>query len=382
MSNTSSLFDPAAYLLAFHGREELLDHYLDSIPRADLTIQRPVRSVADFVTHLSQCDPPERHILTLGLREADGLVSNNGHERMLSVLRVANKCAQTLLEMPAECLALWILINARELFDSALSAGELGKCETMYMFQPNTPVSLVPDNNLSSNRFQVEMAASCGERFGTSRILLGGFDDSDSVIIGFYFEKFPKIRRSLDGSVTNPTLVADEKRVIQLNAVGFERSTGVLSVCSPYGTLTEQSRKGFAGAYLNAPDAYEWAGASRILQLSNLIEGDRPPRDTSGREVLITGIDYTWDDGDRDCLSGRDLLESCKRKGIIQMIRQSVIHSLVIKMPLKTSNGYLNVKLTAPNKVSFRRGPDAPYILSQLRTLDVLQIQETARTAA
>ena len=45
-------------------------------------------------------------------------------------------------------------------------------------------------------------------------------------------------------------------------------------------------------------------------------------------------------------------------------------------------NGFLNVTLTAPNKVAFRGGPGVAFIIAQLQALNVLEIQEIARTAA
>jgi len=385
MSNTSSFFDPAAFLLAFNGREELLDHYLDSIPAVGITIQRPVTSVPNFVTHLLQCAPPERRILTSGLMEADGHVSHTGHERMLSALRAAEIPTEELRNLPAACLALWILINARDLFDTALSAGETGKSVTLAMFLPNAPVSLVADRNDAMNKFRGKMADLCGEKYGSDRILLRRFEDPDSVVIGLYFEKSPATRLHMAGSETTLQLAASEDRPIQFDTARFDPSTGLLIVHSSYGALTGQIRKAFADAFLNAPDAYEWAGASRILELSELIAQYEPRRDSNGRELLITEIEYSTPDGSlptRYSISASDVLKICRRDGLLERIRRSCIGKLCMKMPLENSGRSLKVTLTAPNKVTFRGGPGVAFILDQLQALNVLQLQETARLAA
>lgn len=385
MSNNSTFFDPSAFLLAFNGREELLEQYLNSIPAADISIQRPVMAVTDFATHIAQCPPRERLILTSGLMEADGLVSHRGHERMLSVLRAAGRSVEESRNLPTECLALWILIHARDLFDSALSTDQFGKSGTLAVFQLRASLLLTSDRNAAMNRFRGEMAARCGEKYGSSRILLRRLEDRDTVVVGFYFEKFPATRRRLEGSETNPQLAATEERPIQFDSVRFDPSTGVLIVHSSYGALTGQIREAFSTAFLSDPQAYEWPEASRILQLSELIEQDQPLRDTNGREVLLTEIDYSiHDDGlsARYSVSGSDVLEICRLDGSLERVRQSHISKLCVRIYLERPGRHLKVTLTAPNKLAFRGTHEIAYIIAQLRSLNVLQIQEIVSAAA
>lgn len=191
MSRTTTQFDHASFLLAFEGKEAILESYLDSIPSAGVTIARPVVTAAAFSDHLDLCPPEEYRVLSSGLVESWEMASDDGHEQMLAALRHVNGITPSILALPAECLALHILSTRRDLFETALSLDEIRKCDALHLFKPRRPVSLVDDLNAATNAFRGEIASRCGEKFGSRRILMRRFESTDMFTIGFYFEKAP-----------------------------------------------------------------------------------------------------------------------------------------------------------------------------------------------
>jgi hypothetical protein len=385
MNSSSHFFDPQAFLHPFDGREEILELYLNSIPAAGLTIQCPVVSAKDFGNHLEICPSEERRILRSGLIEAWEMACDEGHEQLLSVLRLAGRNDPELLMLPAECLALKIMSGDRELFESALSLDQMRKCDALELFKPRGPVCLVEDINAATNRFRGEIAARCGEKYGSRRILLRRFEDSEVFTIGFYFEKAPKTRRKLAGDDQNITLAREEDRPIQYDAVMFEPSTGVLSVRSGYGRLTEHIRKAFAAAFLENADAYEWAGAANILDLTVFVDEANVLTDIDGGVPVISEMDYAQPHDPlftRHKVISSDVIEALRREGTLPTLLGANIRKVILQMALEGSNRRRRVVLTGPNKIEFKRGTEAARILTQLRDWYVLQSPSPAQVAA
>ncbi len=382
---TSHNFDPEAFLQPFEGREHLLEEYLDSLPPAGLTVTRPVASAESFKNHLEICPSVERRVLVTGMVEAWEMASDDGHEQLLAALRANGGSNGNHTELPAECLALHLLSTDRDVFESALSLDEMRKCEALELFKPQSPVQLVGDLAAAKNHFRSEMAARCGEKYGSQRILMRQFGESDILSVGFYFERPPKARRTLSGSVSEPHLARDEARPLQFDALIFEPGTGILSIRSSWGRLTEHIRRAFATAFLAEPDAYEWPGASRILQLSEFFTEEDELLDTDGSPPVITDLEYapTHDDLEaRYKITGTNVLAIVRRDGNITAVHDSRIRRLVLKMALEGSARRRRVQLTAPNKVNFKRGAGADQIIGQLRDWHVLQAPaHTAITA-
>lgn len=385
MNRSSHFFDPQAFLHPFHGREEILELYLSSIPAAGLTIQRPVVSAHDFGSHLEICPSEERRILRSGLIEAWEMACDEGHEQLLAVLRLAGRNDPALLELPAECLALKVMTGDRELFESAISLDQMRKCDALELFKPREPVHLVQDINAATNRFRGEIAARCGEKYGSRRILLRRFEDSEVFTIGFYFEKAPKARRKLAGDDQNTTLAREEERPIQYDAVMFEPSTGVLSVRSGYGRLTEHIRKAFAAAFLENANAYEWPGAANILDLTVFVDEANDLTDIDGGVPVISEMDYAQPHDPlftRHKVISSDVVEALRREDTLPTLLGASIRKVVLQMALEGSNRRRRVVLTGPNKIEFKRGTEAARILTQLRDWYVLQSPAPAQVAA
>lgn len=385
MNRNAPHFDLEAILQPFDGRESILEDYLNSIPAIAITIARPVKSISDFSSHLGTCAPDEHRFLVSGLKEAWEMSSEEGHEQLLAILRHAGRCQPELLALPAECLALKTLSNERELFESALSLDAVRKCDALELFKPNGQASLAADLNAATNHFRGEIAARCGEKYGSRRILLRRFEGPDVFTLGFYFEKPPKALRTLKGSEMAPQLSREEARPLQFDAMLFEPSTGILSVRSGYGRLTEHIRKAFATAFLGNPDIYEWTDAAHILQLSEFVAEGHHLTDADGEEPIISEIDYSPAQDEmktRYKVTGKDVLRIISRDHTIERVQRSSIRRMVIKMASDQSNRRRRVVLTAPNKVEFKRGAEAPQIIAQLRDWHVLQTPSPAATAA
>jgi len=379
MSRNSHQFDHEAYLHAFEWHEEILEQYLDSIPAAGVTIPRPVTSSAAFSTHLGICPPEEYRVLTSGMVEAWEMSSQEGHDQILAAMRLANLCTPYILNLTAECLALHVLSRRRDLFETALSLDEVRKCDALQMFKPRRPVALVGDLNVATNAFRSLIASSCGTRFGSRRILLRRFEGTDMFTIGFYFEKSPRAHRRLSGTETSPSLAREEARDLQFDAALFEPATGMLGIRSGYGRLTDPIRRAFAEAFLGDPDAYEWSGASHILQLSELFADDQDLPDALDDRTLITEVDYSPEHDEmmaRYRITGADILEILRRDHRLETVQQGSVRRVTLKMPVAGVTRRRKVILTAPNKIEFKRGADASQIISTLHDAHVLLLPE------
>jgi hypothetical protein len=385
MSRSSHPFDHEEFLQPFRGREEFLEEYFDSIPPANLTIPRPIKCAKDFVDHLGLCPPEEYRKLISGLVEAWEMTTDEGHEQLLAALRQVGTTEQQVLSLPAECLALHVLSTRRDLFETALSLDQIRKCDALQLFKPRNPVKLVDDLNAATNAFRTEIAGSCGDRFGSRRILMRPFGDDSMFTIGFYFEKAPKAQRRLTGTEQDPSLERDEARPLQFDAAIFETATGLLSIRSGFGRLTDPIRKAFAKCYLGDPNAYEWDGAAQVLNLVELFETDLGLVDVDGARPLLTEVDYspTLDTLDsRYRITGRDVLEIVTRDRRLDQVRVARIRKVVLKMALEGTLRRRKVVLTAPNKVEFKRGTETSRIIELLHDWDVLQIPILAEAAA
>ena len=171
MSRASTFFEPEAFLHPFEGREDILERYLDSLPAGRLSVPRPVGSASDFLSHLNLCPAEESRVITSGLIEAWELSSSDeNHEHLLNVLRLAGELDDYRRGLPAECLALELLTTNRELFESAITLDEVKKCDALELFRPRRPVSLVGNLDMAMNHFRSEIAARCQEKYGSSRV--------------------------------------------------------------------------------------------------------------------------------------------------------------------------------------------------------------------
>ncbi len=373
------MFDHHAFLQSFSGREQFLEEYLDSIPPAGITITRPATDAGAFSNHLGLCPQEEYRALTAGMVECWEMASGEGHDQLLAALQHAGMNDPLLVTLPAECLALHLLSTRRDLFETALSLDEVRKCESLQMFKPQRAVSLVQDLNAATNAFRTEMATSCGERFGSRRILLRRFEGSDLFTIGFYFEKSPKTQRRLTGTEAQPSLERDEARLLQFDAAIFEPNTGMLGVRSGHGRLTNQIRRAFASAFLNKPDAYDWEGASDILNLAAFFDPDLDMEDASGNRHLLTEVDYSPSHDEfmaRYRVTGADVHAILQRDNRMESVERSRVRKVVVKMAVEGTTRRKKVTLTAPNKLDFKRGTEAEQIIAQLHEWNVLQSHE------
>jgi hypothetical protein len=375
MSRNSNQFDHEAFLHAFEGHEEILEEYLHSIPSAGVTVPRPVTSSVAFSSHLGLCPHEEYRVLTSGMVEAWEMASQDGHDQILAALRAAGLCAPYHLGLTSECLALHVLSTRRDLFETALSLDEVRKCDALQMFKPSRPVAMLGDLNAATNAFRALIAASCGTRFGSRRILLRRFEDTEMFTIGFYFEKSPRAHRRLSGTESSPNLEREEARDLQFDAALFEPATGMLGIRSGYGRLTNPIRRAFAESFLGDPDAYEWPGADKVLQLFELFAEDQEVPDALEYRTLITEVDYSPAHDEmmaRFRITGADILEILRRDQRLETVRSAFVRRVTLKMPVEGITRRRKVVLTAPNKIEFKRGADAPQIITKLYNSDVL----------
>lgn len=369
MSTNTAFFEVSAFLLPFEGREHILERYLDGIPANLVTLARPVTSTAAFLEHLGVCSQDEYRVLASGLIEAWGMSSDENHEGLLSVLRLAGETNAERLALPAECLALDLLATNRELFESAITFDQVKKCDALELFKPAHPVTLVADLDAAMNRFRSEIAARCHEKYGSRRILLRRFASSPVFMVGFFFEKSPKTLRVLDGTETEPNLGRNEVRPTQFDAVLFEPSTGILSVRSGWGRLTDHIRHAFASAFLNDPNAYEWAGATDILRLLPLVDLHEDLEDVDGGHPIISELEYTIPNDLQEAryrVNAKDMRRVIDRDNTSDRMAIANINKVVVKMAMANAVRRRRVTMKFPNRIEFKRGSETSRILSTL----------------
>jgi hypothetical protein len=369
MNQHTSFFEASAFLLPFEGREHILELYLDGIPPSLLTVPRPVTSAAAFLEHLNLCSQDEYRVLASGLIEAWGMSSDENHEGLLSVLRLAGETDPERLALPAECLALDLLATNRELFESAITFDQVKKCDALELFKPAHPVTLVADLDAAMNRFRSEIAARCHEKYGSRRILLRRFATSPVFMVGFFFEKSPKTLRVLDGTETEPNLGRNELRPTQFDAVLFEPSNGILSVRSGWGRLTDPIRRAFAAAFLNDPNAYEWDGATDILNLVPLVDLHEELEDVDGGYPIISELEYTIPNDPQEAryrVNAKDMRRVIDRDNASDRVAIANINRVVVKMAMANAVRRRRVALKFPNRIEFKRGSETSMILSML----------------
>jgi hypothetical protein len=384
MISLNHMFDPYSFLLPFEGRENLIEAYLDSLPANQLTVPRPIKSAADFFRHLQACAEHEQRTITAGMLEAWEMTSDEMHERMLAALRRTGTCTDSHKQLPAECLALHVLTTSRSLFESVVTLDQFSKCDALEMFMPKHQVSLVSNLDAAALRFRAEVSKRCYEKFGSPRVLVRHFDSADVLTIGFYSEKLPKSHRRLKGTPTNPQLALQEDRPLQFDAVFFERSTGVLSIRSGWGRLTDHIRKAFAESFLNASDAYEWTDAAKILQLGQLLRDHKTLIGIDGQPPLIKDVDFTIprdEFSSKYKVGGANALETIKRDGLFERACEGATR-IVIQMARQNGKRRRRVVLTAPNKVEFKRGQDAAMLIAELKQWNVIQTKTILAEAA
>jgi hypothetical protein len=311
--------------------------------------------------------------------EAWEMASPEGHDQILAALRAAGISTPYHLNLTSECLALHVLATRRDLFETALSLDEVRKCDSLQMFKPCRAVALADDLNTATNTFRTLIAASCGSKFGSRRILLRRFEGNEMFSIGFYFEKSPRAQRRLSGTETSPTLERQEARDLQFDAAIFEPATGMLGIRSGYGRLTDPIRRAFAESFLGDPSAYEWLGAANVLQLSELFAPDQEFQDELEDRTLMTEVDYSPPNDEmmaRYRVTGSDIHEILRRDQRLETVRRGAIRRVTLKIPTPGINRRRKVVLSAPNKIDFKRGADTSYIIEKLHEANVLLLPE------
>jgi hypothetical protein len=369
MSHQSSFFNPEAFLLPFTGREEILDAYVNSLPAALVSLGRPVTSATAFLAHLQLCPANESRVLIAGMKEAWEMCSDESHERLLNVLQLAGQIDGYCGSLPAECLALHLLVSNRAAFESAITLDEVKKCDALELFKPCRQVALVHDLDAAMNHFRSEMAARCQEKYGSSRILLRRFNEAPVLRVGFFFEKPPKALRVLDGDDGAPNLARNELRPTQFDAVMFEPETGVLSIRSGWGRLTDPIRRAFAAAFLGDPDVYEWPGSTNILNLAPLVDLRQDLEDADGGYPIVSELEYALlndPEGARYKVNAKDLRRVIGRDNTSSQVADASIRKVVVKMAPHGPGKRRRVALKYPNRVEFRRGSETSRILSSL----------------
>ena len=385
MNRNHHQFDPEAFLLPFDGREEILHAYLASLPQRHLSVVRPIPSARALIEHLNACAPEEHRSSVAGMQESFELCSDEGHERLLQVCRMKGISSPTLLSLPVECLALHILTDNREVFEAAVSFDAVMSSESLELFKPVRAVNLVARVQSAVNHFRAEIASSCGDKYGSRRVLLKHFDTADFLTLGFYFEKQPKAQRSLAGSEASPNLERLELRPIQLDFVVFEKATGVLSIKSGWGRLTEQIRQAFARSFLSDAAVYEAASCCEILELHPLLDFANDLSTSTGELGIITEVEYTFPHdtlATRYHLNSMNVRETLQRDRLAERIQQATLRKSVVQMPVQGSGRRRRVTLQIPNKVQFKRGAGAEAIVRQLRDWQVFNAPIASQVAA
>lgn len=383
MNRNHLAFDPEAFLMSFSAREEILDAYLDTLPARALTLNRPIQSWEALNAHLRACSPEEFRIVASGFREAFELCSDEGHERLIQVCSLTGKSTPELLALPAECLSLKVLTEDRDIFESALSLDQVMSSDSLELFKPQATVALTSDIKRGVAHFRSEIALLCGSKYGSQRVLLKHFVTPDTLTVGFYFEKRPKAQRLLDGAAASPRLRHEEFRPIQLDFIIFERSTGVLSVRSAWGRLTDEIRRAFATAFLDNPAAYDWPGARDILDLHLLM--DLNDETVAGAGAVVTEVHYNFPNDaleTRYRISSSNVRESLRRDDQAGRLARARIQKTVVQVPVPSTARKRRVVLQAPNKVEFRRTSGTIEIVRQLRDWHVFNAPINSQAAA
>ncbi|MCF7789460.1 MAG: hypothetical protein K9N47_25280 [Prosthecobacter sp.] len=388
MNRSSQQFDPESFLQPFEGREYLLQEYIDSIPPTAVSIGQHTVTAASLMNHLELCPQEEYRVITSGFVEAWELCSDEAHENLLAICRLEGICTPQIRSLPAECLALHLLTTNRGVFEAAISMDEVKKSDSLTLFKPTIPVHLAPDLNIATNNFRTHMAASCGEKYGSRRVLLKRFDKDGILTVGFYFEKSPKTIRVLAGDDATPNLARAELRPIQMDFLLFDRATGVLSIRSSWSRLTDQIRQSFAAAFLTAPEAYEGPDAVNILQLDHLVDLNDEPTDLDGEHIFVSEVGYSLPNVPLDAdytikgKRGTNVRDILRRDGAAHRIQGGVLRRVVTKMALASSSRRMRVVLIAPNKVEFKRTAEANRILAQLANWEVFHAPVSSQIAA
>lgn len=383
MNRTHAAFDPEAFLMAFKGRHDLLEAYLDTIPSKMLTLKRPLQSWEALRDHIAACSSDELRPILSGFREAYELCTEEGHEQLLQVCRLAGRGSADILELPAECLAVKILTEDRELFESALSLDHVMSSDALELFKPEKPLRLVKNIKAGVSHFRAEMAQLCGSKYGSQRILLKHFHHGDTLTVGFYFEKAPKAQRLLDGSAASPRLKHEEVRPIQMDFVIFEASTGVLSVKSAWGRHTDEIRRAFGAAFLQDEDAYYWSGARDILELRHFVDPDDETISDVG--AVVTDVYYGFPSDPLEtryyihAVNVREVLERDRLSGRVQ---EATIRKAVVQIPVPRTLRKRRVVLQTPNKIEFSRTSGVLDILRQLHDWHVFNAPIASQAAA
>lgn len=368
MNRSDAIFDTEAFLMCFEERLEILEGYLDTLPRRGVSVERPLESWENLKEHLDTCPAEEHRIIVSGFREVFELCSDEGHERLLQVLKLARQTAPTLLNLPVECLALKVLIEDRSLFEAALSLDQVLKSDSLELFKPISGITLVSNVKLAVGHFRSEMARICGGKYGSQRILIKHYNAPETLTIGFYFEKQPKAQRQLDGAETSPRLKRDEIRPIQLDFVIYEKATGVLSIKSGWGRLTEDIRQAFAAAFLSDPSAYEWEGSRNILELG--IFTDLADSTISDAGAVVREVLYNFKNDSLDAqyrVNSADVCESLGRDQHGLRIQEANIRRVSILLPIPGKAKKRRVVLQVPNRIEYKRTSGAIEILRQLQ---------------
>lgn len=385
MHRNHSPFHVEAFLLAFSGREGILDSYLDGLPQEHLTVSRPLPSADALREHLGLCAPEENRIIIFGMTEAFELCTHEGHERMLQACELEGLTDQELREMPCECLALHLLTEHRRVWESAVSLDQAMSSDALELFKPQGAVALVRNLSARVGHFRSEIARTCGEKYGSRRILLSHYDSEETFLVGFFFEKLPKAQRLLHGADSAPNLTHQEFRPTQLDFVIFEKGTGLLSIKSGWGRLTDQIRAAFARSFLNSPGAYEWDGARSILDLSHVVDPNHELVGEDGRTGIVTGLEYHFGSDQMDAryrVSGHDIREVLRRDSQEHRVQHADIEKVVVQMPVSGTSRLRRVVLKYPNRVEFRRTAGTHEIVRQLREWHVFTAPIPAEVAA
>jgi len=367
MSKIHAAFDIDAFLIAFEGREHILEAYLQSLPSSMVSLKFQLASWEQLRDHIHVCPGDEQRGILSGFQEAFELCSDEGHERLLQACRMAGKVQPEFLELPSECLALRVLVEDRSVFEGALSLAEMTVSDALELFKPEKPVALVANLSAAVGHFRAKMAALCGSKYGSPRILLKHFLDGDKLTIGFFFEKPPKTHRVLDGTDASPSLKRDEFRPVQMDFVIFDLATGILSIKSSWGRNTDEIRTAFGEAFLSNGKAYFWNGARQILELSSLFDVDDNTIDEAG--AVITNVVYGAANDPlhaKHNIHADNVREVIRRDNASHKVANSDVSKTIIKMPISGSDKKRRVVLQTPNKIQFRRTSGALEILQNL----------------
>ena len=365
MNKAHAGFDPEAFLMPFKDRHEILEAYLDTVPKKMLSLDRPLLSWEVLRDHLLHCPPDESRSILAGFREAYELCSDDGHVQLLKACQKEGGFPRDILDLPVECLAIMVLTDNRELFETALSLNQVMSSDALELFKPEKKVTLVGNISLGMGHFRAEMAILYGSNYGSERILMKHFHEGNTLTVGFYFEKSPKAQRLLDGSAEAPHLKHEEVRLLQLDFVVFDESTGILSVKSAWSRHTKEICKAFGVAFLQDENAYMWKDSGEILDLQPLIDVDGD---------FITELIYGFPDDNLESryhIRALNVMELLVRDNLLGRVEAANVMKAVVQMPIQGKTRKRRVVLQMPNKIEFKRTGDALAILKQLHDRNV-----------